>query len=349
MFNATMLNIAERSTTFEDWRITGEQALALIPADAEEIMDLMGCANKIRQRFKFRRVFKCGIVNAKSGLCGEDCAFCAQSAHHESRIETYGMRGAEELIQTGLRLAEAGATHYSIVTSGTCLDGAELDTVCRAARTLSQASELTLCASLGMLSPEAARTLKEAGITRYHHNLETAPSFFDRICTTHAYADAMATIQAARMAGLEVCSGGIFGMGESWEQRIELALVLRELDVDAIPINFLHPIPGTRLGDRLPLAPLEALACIALFRFVHPHRDITIAGGREFTLGDFQSWIFFAGANGLMVGNYLTTRGRDIASDLEMIAQQGLTNGIQGTFSAPPLHRKRLQLAAVVS
>ena len=325
MFNCKVADIAEKIISFDDWNTSHEQALALIPDTEETILDLIGCANKIRQRFKVQPVFRCGIVNAKSGRCAENCAFCAQSAHHRSAVDIYGLRSADELVDEGLRLAAAGATHYGIVTSGTALNESEIDTVCRVAERLRAGSGLHLCASLGLLSDSAARKLKAAGIDRYHHNLETARSYFDQICTTHSYDEMIATIRTARAAGLEVCSGGIFGMGESWPQRVELAFQLRELEVDSVPVNFLNPIPGTRMEGRSPLPPLEALACIALFRFIHPHRDITVCGGRELTLKDFQSWVFLAGANGLMVGNYLTTRGRGIETDLEMIAALGLT------------------------
>jgi len=322
MFNAAIVNMAEKVLANGDLSI--DEALALIPGNTEAIMDLLTCADKIRRRFKQGRVFKCGIVNAKSGLCSEDCAFCAQSMHHHSGVEVYGMRSADQLIQTGLALAAAGATHYGVVTSGKTSNTAEVDTVCRVARVLRERTDLALCTSLGMLTEAAGRRLKAAGITRYHHNLETARSYFDRICTTHDYDLDIATLKAARSAGLKVCCGGILGMGETWAQRVELAFTLKALDVDVIPINFLNPIAGTRLADRALLPSMEALACIALVRFIHPHKDITICGGREVTLGDLQSWLFFAGANGLMVGNYLTTHGRDIKMDLEMIARLGL-------------------------
>ncbi|MEJ2038287.1 MAG: biotin synthase BioB [Desulfosarcinaceae bacterium] len=307
-------------------RIQPSEALALIPATTEQTLDLIQAADRIRRRFKQQKAFTCAIVNAKSGFCAEDCAFCAQSAHHQTDISTYGLHSAEKLVDIGLRMSEAGATNYSMVTSGTCLNAAEIDTVCQVAQTLKARTNLTLCASLGMLSEDAARQLGQAGITRYHHNLETARSFFDQICTTHDYEDDIQTVLLAKRAGLKVCSGGIFGLGESWEQRVELAFTLRDLGVDSIPVNFLNPIPGTRLAGRALLAPLEALACIALLRFIHPGLDIPVCGGREVTLKDFQSWVFLAGANGLMVGNYLTTRGRKLEMDMEMIKEMGMTH-----------------------
>ena len=217
-------------------------------------------------------------------------------------------------------MAAAGATNYSVVTSGAFLSVAELDVVCEVARRLKATTDLTLCASVGLLDRDAARRLKDAGISRYHHNLETARSHFETICSTHDYDDDIRSVRMAKAAGMKVCCGGIFGMGESWAQRVELAFTLKELDVDSVPLNFLNPIPGTPLAKRPLLSPMEALKVIALYRFIHPEKDITICGGREATLNDFQSWIFAAGANGLMVGNYLTTKGRSLDMDMQMIA-----------------------------
>lgn len=326
MFNQALVDLADKIIR-GDAKITRQQASNLAHAGPDLTMDLIALAGKIRQRFKQKEVFKCAIINAKSGMCPEDCAFCAQSSHHQTEVQTYALLDADELEQTGLDMAVAGATNYSIVTSGTNLTATEIDTVCRVVRNLKRKTDLTLCASVGLLTAQSARQLKQAGVTRYHHNLETARSHFEKICTTHDYDDDIETIRLAQQAGLVVCSGGIFGMGETWEQRVELAFALKELDVDSVPINFLNPISGTRLEDQPLLPPMEALKCIALYRFIHPKRDITVCGGREATLKDFQSWIFAAGANGVMVGNYLTTRGRSIDSDLEMIAGMGLEGG----------------------
>ncbi len=323
MFNPILISIAEKIIN-EDGQISRDQALELAGLGLDDSLDLMAIARKIRECFKPRQVFKCAIINAKSGMCPENCAFCAQSAHHQTDVETYDLLSAEKLEETGLKMAAAGASNYSVVTSGTDPTPDEVDTVCQVARNLKAKTELTLCASVGLLGEEAARKLKAAGISRYHHNLETARSHFDKICSTHDYEDDVQTVRAAKAAGMVVCSGGIFGMGESWAQRVELAFTLKELDVDSVPINFLNPIQGTRMQDRPLLPPLEALKIIALYRFIHPRRDITICGGREATLKDFQSWIFLAGANGLMVGNYLTTLGRSMDTDLEMIQEMGM-------------------------
>jgi biotin synthase len=326
VFNQAFIHMA-RGIIQKNEGISREQALELSTADADQTLDLIACAEKIRRHFRPGPVFKCAIINAKSGLCAEDCAFCAQSAHNHTGAEVYDLLGADQLEAEGLKAAASGATNFSVVTSGTALTDKDLETVCRVARRLKTQTSLTLCVSPGMLDPNAARKLKAAGVTRYHHNLETARSYFDAICSTHDYDDDIHSLQAAKAAGLVVCSGGIFGMGESWSQRVELAFTLKELDVDSVPINFLNPIKGTRLQDRPLLPPLEALKAIALYRFIHPRKDIPVCGGREVTLGDFQSWIFAAGANGLMVGNYLTTRGRNMEADTAMIRELGLDHG----------------------
>jgi biotin synthase len=323
VFNQAFVRIAE-SIVNGDGELTEAQALALATAGPRDTMDLIAFAGRIRQHFMPQPAFKCAIINAKSGMCPEDCAFCAQSAHHSTGAEVYDLVSEEALVSKGLEMAAAGATHYSVVTSGTSLTEEEVETVCRAARRLKADTALSLCASAGLLSLDAARRLKAAGISRYHHNLETARSHFETICSTHDYEDDIETVRVAKASGMAVCSGGIFGMGESWAQRVELAFTLKALNVDSVPINFLNPIPGTRLADQPLLAPMEALKVIALYRFIFPDKDIPICGGREATLKDFQSWVFAAGANGLMVGHYLTTRGRNLAADLEMIADLGM-------------------------
>lgn len=325
MFNQDFIRIAEK-IIHGNGEISRKEALILATAASDETMDMIACAGKIRQHFKRKDVFKCAIINAKSGMCPEDCAFCAQSAHHQAEVPVYDLLSAQELEDEGLKMAAAGATNYSVVTSGTSLTDADLDTVCSVARRLKAKTGLTLCASVGLLDLAAARKLKAAGISRYHHNLETARSHFDSICSTHDYDDDIQTLKVAKEVGLVVCSGGIFGMGETWEQRVELAFTLKELEVDSVPVNFLNPIKGTRMQDRPLLTPMEALKVIALYRYIHPSKDIPICGGREVTLKDFQSWIFAAGANGLMVGNYLTTQGRNMGMDLDMIQELGLSD-----------------------
>jgi biotin synthase len=321
------MNTTGRILKEPEYAVTFDKACELAVLSVYHPVDFIACAHRIRVHHLKNRVFSCAIINARSGFCSEDCSFCAQSSHHHTRIETYPLMNTEQLVANALRMQEAGATRYSIVTSGYALTPEETDRVCRAAATIRSKTNLGVCASLGMLTESRARRLRESGVSRYHHNLETARSYFDRICTTHDYEEDLETVRVAGSAGLEVCSGGILGLGETWEQRVELAFTLRALDVDCIPLNFLNPVPGTRMEGRPLLPPMEALRCIALFRFIHPRKNITVCGGREVTLGDFQSWIFMAGANGLMIGDYLTTKGRSTQMDMEMIAAMGLENG----------------------
>ena len=208
-----------------------------------------------------------------------------------------------------------------MVTSGHSLSSKEIDSIGDTAEEINKKTDLSVCASLGQLTEPMASKLKQKGVTTYHHNLETAESYFNQICTTHNYDEDICTLKTAKSAGLKICSGGILGLGESWAQRVELAFTLKKLDVDSIPINFLNPIPGTRMENRPLLPPMEALKSIAIFRFINPDKDIIICGGREKTLGDFQSWVFIAGANGIIVGNYLTTKGRSTEIDMDMIRQ----------------------------
>jgi biotin synthase len=304
--------------------ITPATAQALLAIEHRLLPLLFYGASWIRAHYHRDGIKLCAIVNAKSGRCPEDCAFCAQSAHHRTRIDTYPLMTPHQILSKAREAAAMGAGRFSIVTSGKSLTAKELEEVIRAIELLKKETNLTLCASTGMISQDAAHRLKEAGLSRYHHNLETAPSFFPLICTTHAYGEDLETLNNVQEAGLEVCSGGIFGLGESPAQRLELAFTLREAGVNSVPLNFLNPIAGTPLEQTRRVAPLEILKFMALFRFILPDRDIRICGGREHGLQDLHPLIFWAGANGIMIGNYLTTRGRDHQADLQMIRDLGL-------------------------
>ncbi|MBI5183930.1 MAG: biotin synthase BioB [Nitrospinae bacterium] len=300
--------------------ITHEEALWLTGIKGMDLYDLIASANRIRDRYKGTRISLCAIINAKSGRCGEDCAFCAQSAHHKTGIEVYPLLDSNRILEGAQQALASGAHKFGIVISGKGIGSpGELEGICLSIRRLREETNIHRCASLGIIDNESAHRLKEAGLQEYHHNLETARSFFPNICTTHEYDEDIETIRIAKGLGLRVCCGGIFGMGESSEQRIELAFTLKGLDVDSVPLNFLHPIPGTRLEGAIPLRPMEILKIIAIYRFILPTKDIKVAGGREFNLRDLQSMIFAAGANSTMVGNYLTTKGRDFREDLQMI------------------------------
>lgn len=301
-------------------KITAREAAALPAAGLDELLDGAG---RIRKAFKGNEVTLCSIVNAKSGACSEDCRYCAQSGRHKTGARLYPLLEEGELEAAAGRAEADGAACFGIVTSGRGMSPRELGRIegFIASRTGKGAR---ISCSLGELSPEDLRKLKAAGMRRYHHNLETAESFFPKICTTHTYTDRVRTVKAAKEAGLEVCCGGIIGLGESFAQRIELAFALRELGVDSVPINILNPIPGTPLAGARRLGPEEILRTIAVFRFILPDRDISVCGGRETNLGASQAMIFRAGANGMMVGGYLTTPGRPVEEDLRMIKELGL-------------------------
>jgi biotin synthase len=320
MFNKNLIEITEKILRDKD-AISYDDACELAHLPEDETIDVLFCAHTIKKRYEKQGVILCSIINAKSGFCSEDCAFCAQSSHHTTGIKTYDLLDETQILEKALQLKKEGATRYSMVTSGLRLTEKEIDAICRSAEAIVAKTNLTVCTSLGTLTASRAEKLKEGGVSVYHHNLETARSFFDQVCTTHDYDEDINTVKLAKASGLKPCSGGILGLGETWEQRVEMAFTLKELDVDGIPINFLNPIPGTKMQDRPLLSPMEALKCIALFRFINPDKNILICGGREVTLRDYQSWLMPAGANGFMIGNYLTTQGRTIQSDLDMLKE----------------------------
>jgi len=305
--------------------LSKEEAELLLPIKDEDILDILLLANTTRQKFKGNEVSLCSIINAKSGMCGEDCAFCSQSAYHKTDAPIYPFMGKEKILERAKEAMEMQAREFSIVISGYSPDSEiELIAIENSIACIAKETNLEPCASLGILSEDELIKLKNAGLKNYHHNLETARSFYNNICSTHSYDEDLETVKTAKQLGFNVCCGGIFGMGESWSQRIELAFTLKELDVDSIPINFLNPIPGTRLEKARFLTPLECLKIISVFRLIMPKKDIFVCGGREVNLRDLQSMLFFAGANGMMIGGYLTTSGRKPEEDLRMIYDLGL-------------------------
>ncbi|MEW5733269.1 MAG: biotin synthase BioB [Thermodesulfobacteriota bacterium] len=301
-----------------------EELGRLAAAPEEAVPALLAGADLIRARFFGRGVHLCTIINGKSGRCSEDCGFCSQSAHARTGVEVYPLMEPENLARGAGFARQAGAHRYSVVTSGRRLSRAEVK---QAADGFSRMDGrgLHFCASLGILDDADMEVLRSAGVTRYHHNLESARSFFPNVCTTHTYDERVETIRAARRAGLSLCVGGLFGMGETDEQVLELALALKELDVDAVPVNFLVAIPGTRMEGRPAIRPLRGLKIIALLRFVLPQKEIIICGGRVTGLGSLHPLVFWAGASGIMTGNYLTTQGRGPEEDLAMIEELGFS------------------------
>lgn len=300
--------------------IGADEALTLSGVTGTDRFLLFAEAARIRDHYVGTAVHLCSIINAKSGRCAENCAFCAQSAHHDTGVEVYPLVDEDEIFRCAVLAEQNGAGCYGIVTSGTSINSAEeLERVCRAVTRIKLETGISPSCSLGIMGQDTALRLKDAGMETYHHNLETARSFFPNICTTHDYEDDVATIRAAKAVGLKVCCGGIFGLGESFDQRIEMALTLRELNVDSVPINFLNPVTGTRLESADNLTPLECLTIIAVYRFLLPGKRLSVCGGREKNLRELQSWMFLAGADGTMTGNYLTTPGRPPELDRQLL------------------------------
>ena len=285
----------------------------------------LGEASRIRERRGGNRVSFCVILNAKSGACSEDCAFCSQAGKARSGAPHYPLMPQEQLVAADRAAFEAGAARFSLVTSGRgILSPREQGALVAAVAAIKEAVPLKVCASLGIVDRAFLKELQAAGLWRFHHNLEAAASFFPSICTTHTYGERLATVAAAHEAGLSVCCGGILGLGETVAQRWELAQAIAALPVDAIPLNFLHPLPGTGLADRPLLTPLAALQAIVAFRLHFPERAIIICGGRQVTLRHLSPLIFAAGADAVMTGDYLTTRGRLPEEDRRTLADLGL-------------------------
>jgi len=290
------------------------------------LYDLLYLANKIRENHFGRKIKLCSIVNAKSGKCSENCRFCAQSAHNNASIEEYNLKQPEDILKAAKNAEKKGAKRFGIVTSGNSIcTGKDWEIIVETIRLLVKKTSLIVDASLGALDIENAKLLKSAGLKRYHHNLETSKRFFPKICTTHTFNDRLKTAIAVKQSGLELCCGCLFGLGETWGDRINLAFTLKSINPDCIPLNFLHPVKGTPLANRIQLSPLEILKIIALFRIILPTTDISICGGRVHNLRNLQGWIFYAGANATMIGNYLTTQGNSPEKDLEMIRDLGFT------------------------
>jgi len=309
-------------------RLSRQELLDLPGLGRQRPTELFYWAWQIRQAHFGNKVWLCSIVPGKLGGCSEDCRWCAQSSRTTTGLTTPKRLGLDQIVAAAHDAVDSGAECFGIVNSGRRPSRRDLDELvaaCRAVRSEPKCSSLGLCASLGELSCDQVEKLIQAGITRYNHNLETSRRFFPNVVTTHAYDDRMRTLQAARDAGLELCSGGLFGLGETWADRVDLALEIRDtVKSHVVPLNFLDPIPGTPLGHLTPPGPLEILTVIAVFRFALPHVRLKIGGGREVNLRSMQQWIFHAGATGCIIGNYLTTTGRAAEDDLRMLEQLGL-------------------------
>ncbi|TCT14215.1 biotin synthase [Natranaerovirga pectinivora] len=298
-----------------------EEAVEL--SSIKDLDELLEAANTIREKFKGNKMDLCSIMNAKSGKCSENCKFCAQSAHYKTGAPEYSLISKEEALKMAKENEENGVHRFSLVTSGKGISDGELDKVTEIYDELKNKTKLQLCASFGIISYEQGLKLKKAGVTMYHHNLETSKAFFPKICDTHTYEDRIETIKNVMKAGLDVCCGGLFGLGETMEDRIKMAFDIRALGIKSVPINILQPIKGTPLENNMILQPDEILRIIAVFRFIIPDGYIRFGGGRK-SLGEHQEKGLKSGINAALVGNYLTTIGNKITEDIEMIKRQGL-------------------------
>lgn len=299
--------------------ITREEAIALYEAPLEELCQ---AADEIRKYFCGNGFDICTIVNGKSGRCSENCKYCAQSSHYHTGAGVYPLLDKEEIVAQAKYNGERGVLRYSIVTSGRALNNQEVDKMCEAIRAVKQETSIEVCVSFGLLNVEQFRKLKEAGVTRVHNNLETSERNFPNICTTHTFEDKIDAIRAAREAGLSVCSGGIMGLGETKEDRIDMAFTLRELGVKSVPVNMLNPIPGTPYENKKCLTVEEMRRIVAVYRFILPDASIRLAGGRGL-MEDKGESCFQSGANAVISGDMLTTSGYTIESDMEMIHRLG--------------------------
>ena len=305
--------------------ITKEEAMSLIDAPLEE---LCVAADEIRAHFCGIGFDLCSIINAKSGRCPENCRYCAQSAHYDTGCEVSPLVDIDEAVRTAKLNEESGILRFSLVTSGRHLTDNEVDSCCDIIRAIKKATNISICGSFGLLNEEQYRRLKEAGLTRVHNNLESSENFFPNVCTTHTHADKLDAIHAAQAAGLKVCSGGIMGLGETMEDRIDMALELRELGILSIPVNMLNPIKGTPLENNAVLTDDEMRRICAIYRFINPKASIRLAGGRGL-MSDMGEGCFRSGANAAITMNMLTTSGITVKDDLQMLDKLGFMPQLQ--------------------
>jgi len=308
-------------------QLSRDEALTLFNLESSaDIFDLLSRANRIREHFKGNKIHLCSIVNAKAGACSENCSFCAQSSFYQTGSPKYGFVDPEPVQQAADEAGQNGVTAVGLVAAWKGLnEGPMLDEICARVRELKATGKTRPDVSLGIIkSQRVADRLKEAGVECYGHNLESSRRFFPQTCTTHTYDDRLETIGHLKKAGIKVCSGGIIGMGETREDRCDLAFSLKEIGANVVPVNILNPIPGTPFEHNEPLSVLEILKTIACFRLILPRQEIMVAGGRTMNLRDAQSLIFLAGASALMVGNYLTTLNQPVEKDLQMLKDLGL-------------------------
>ena len=316
----------------EDHKVTRDEALAILQSNDDEILDLMSAAFRLRQRYFGKTVQLYFLMNAKSGLCPEDCTYCSQSKISDAEIPKYNILSRDKLLDGARLAAEQGAKTYCIVISARAPSEREISAVETIVPEIKQQYDLDICACLGLLDDDQAQRLRAAGVNRVNHNLNTSESHYSEICTTHTYQDRIETLQAVSRAGMEMCSGGIIGMGEAGEDVVDMAISLRDLGVHSVPLNFLNPIDGTPLAGTDDLTPMYCLKALAMYRFVNPKTELRIAGGREIHLGNLQSLALYA-ANSVFVGDYLTTQGQAPEEDYRMVEELGfeVTTNVERT------------------
>lgn len=315
-------------------RLSREEAIALTNIEGEEnILLLCAAADRVRQACCGNTVDLCSIVNIKSGNCSENCGFCSQSVHHPGNDSpVYGLKSKEEILAQAKAAEAAGAKRFCLVSQGRGIKynspkSSEFENILETVRQIIAETNIKPCCALGEVTAEQAQALKEVGVSRYNHNLEASENFYSQIVTTHTWQDRVETVKNLKAAGIQACTGGIIGMGESWEDRVDLALALRELQVESVPINLLNPREGTPLGDRTKLDPIEALKAIAIFRMILPEQILRYAGGREAVMGELQAMGLKAGINAMLIGHYLTTMGQPPEQDHAMLEKLGLQGG----------------------
>jgi biotin synthase len=313
-------NLAERVISGE--KLTKDEGLQILSIPDELVMDLVEESSKVREYFFKNQMEFCSLINAKNGACTEDCSFCAQSSHYKTPINAYGLVSKDEMLAGAEKAVAINANRYCIVVSGRRASKEEVDKIADAVKEIKKTYPIKVCCSLGTIDEEDLDKLKDAGVDRINHNLETSGKYFPKIVSTHTWKERYETIKKIQKVGLSTCTGGIFGMGESDEDIVDLAMTYRDLEVDSIPLNFLIPIPGTPLGDKHNLTPLKCLKIIALFRLFNPKSEIRLCGGRELNLKDYHD-VAFEVANCLMAGGYLTRAGREPGKDEEMARRLG--------------------------
>jgi biotin synthase len=305
--------------------LSKKEAIEFLELDKDHLHEILYIGSTLRNYFR-KEITTCTITNAKNGKCSEDCAYCAQSVHHDVDVKCYELRNTQNIVEDAQINSKYGQ-FFSIVCSGRSPLKDETSQICKTVRSLNEKiPELSICASLGIMSVEELKELKNAGLKRYHHNLESSKNYFDKMCTTHTWQERVETVRNAKEAGLQTCVGGPFGLGETLEDRADLLFEVKELDPDAVPLNFLVPVKGTKLEKNNPVSMFEAVKIVALARIIMPTKDIKVCGGRLEVFKDSQALVFLSGASSIMTGNLLTVKGRKPEEDAELISMLSIHN-----------------------